>query len=752
MILIWFGAPWILSFSVADYDGQIQLTGIENPVEITFDAKGVPQVWAKTDADMYFALGWLHASERLFQMEFIRRVSNGRLSEIVGEVTYEVDLMLRRFGLARKAQSDIESLDPDSERLIDSYCAGVNSWIHSKKILPPEFVLLRIEPRDWQPVDVLSATMYLTWFTHFAVNSDSSYNMLHEKLGPRVIPLLREHKHRSLPTVPDTFLESMFSHNLLQPGLTAASNSWVIAPRKSNSGAAIHANDPHLQINVTPGFWYLAGLHSEEGTDILGGTILGMPFVGVGHNRAIGYGPTVSSVDIIDYYRFQRHPTDSLQILTDTGYQPLELIQESILIRGEDQPRTENIYWTPRGVVFESDSSEVIALKWAGFDFNSAEIAKSIFKLHRASNFQEFRETVTKFGAYNVNWTYSDSAGNIGFQPGSPIPKRDYDNTYIRLAGEDSSTCWRGYYELEQMPYLYNPDEGWLANCNNRIATDKWPYDIPGFYLLYRIMRANELLSRDTTFSQEDMAAMQMDITSPLARRWKGIMADGADQLNKGALAEDIRQWNGEMSIDRTLPLVFNLWWQILPHKIFEDELGLEWKSAVCLLEGVLSDSLAVFIDNSRTTDRIETPVDISAAALDSALQISGRRLYGDASFFEVSHPLGQLKILDYWLDLKRGPFPYAGDETCLNSNFTFYNQEENCYYTAAGPSLRSVLDWSDIDNFTIHLNLGQSGNPFSPHFDDFLEIWRNGGSWVVPMTKEKVFAGKTEMLTLLPE
>jgi penicillin amidase len=294
--------------------------------------------------------------------------------------------------------------------------------------------------------------------------------------------------------------------------MARASNSWAVVPQKSLSGAVLHASDPHLQIHQIPGFWYLVGLHSDEGTNVLGVTAAGLPTVVMGHNDSIAYAFTVASIDVIDYYREQRHPQDSLKVLTEDGYRDMDIFEEEIFVEGESGPRNVTLYSTAHGPVVRTDSLSVLSLKWAGFDFDACDLVRSAMKLHRAANFQQFREAVTGFGALDVNWTYSDINGNIGYQLGTPVPRRNFSDTFFQIAAEDSSKRWKGYYNLKDTPFALNPPQGWLATCNNRIVSDRWPYPLPGFYDPYRINRAAALLSEKEVFSSTDFEEMQLDL------------------------------------------------------------------------------------------------------------------------------------------------------------------------------------------------------------------------------------------------
>ena len=533
--------------------------------------------------------------------------------------------------------------------------------------------------------------------------------------------------------------------------MTLASNSWTVSPDKSVSGKAIHACDPHLVINQIPGFWYAVGLHSEEGINDFGVTVPGLPFVAMGHTDKIAFGFNVAAVDLVDYYVEKRNPADSLQVLTPTGHKNMEIITEEIIVKGFDNPKIVTIYMTPNGVVVEKDANLVVSLKWAGFDFSAADILNAAFQLPMVDNFNDFRKVVTSIGALDVNWSYSDREGNIGYQLGSPLPIRSYPQTFSRLRGENPLHQWKGYRPLEQKPYELNPSKGWLASCNNQIVPDDWPYQIPGFYDPYRIVRISSLLSQETKFSQSEMLKMQLDWVSVSAQRWKNLMKQGAEKLKLVGLAQTIDMWNGVMFRQGKIPTIFAFWWEFLAHPLFYDDLGDNWRLGELIQEEVMSAEPPQLIDNVNTVGVQETLIDISAVALDSALQHSNDRMYAEVTHLNIAHPLSQVKLLKNWLNLNRGPFEMGGDFSSLNANWTVYEPETNQFSTVVGPSLRFVLDWAKVDSFSFVLNLGQSGNPLSPHYDDFLDLWLNGKSWTVPFSKDKVYEARESLLRMIP-
>ena len=702
----WFGGRAFLARSVPPREGAVR-ANVSQPVVVTFDAKGIPQIWAKTDADAFFAMGWLHASDRLFQMELVRRLSRGELSEVFGAVAFDADVHQRRIGFARRARA--AKLDGPARDAMQRYADGVNTFIADARLLPPEFVVLGLKPRPWTIEDCLAISGYQTWFSHELMDQDGKVQKLVEKLGVQATTLANASHPWSPPTVPDL-------------RITGASNSWVVAPSRSSSGAALHASDPHLSIDQAPGLWYLAGLHSEEGLNVVGVTYAGAPFVVMGHNDHIAFSFTVASVDVIDSFH------DA----------PRNVLREEIRVKGEDRPRVLEVKQGARGVMIDDTTS----LHWAGFDFEPAAAVDAAWRLQKTRDFAAFRSVVTRFGALDANWIYSDRAGNIGYQLGAPIPIRDYDS-YVRQQASDPRTAWRGYRALDETPHAFNPPQGFLASSNNQPVGEGFPYRIPGFYDPWRIARATTILEKLSSASPREMQAMQLDLTSGLAARWKGLAAQGAKAAGLGEEARMLESWDARMNPDSRAATLFAAWWRRLPRAIFEDELSHDWDTGRVLLEQTLTNPPPAIDD--RRTPQVETTIEIAARAMREARDIAAGRTWGEACSLTIRHPLASVRVLDWWLRLNRGPFPGWGDPGTLNANFFSYREESKAFRTHVGASMRFVLDWKDPDTFSLSGALGQSGNPFSPHYDDFLGVT----SWNVPFTRERVFANATSQVVM---
>ncbi|MDT8439621.1 MAG: penicillin acylase family protein [Wenzhouxiangellaceae bacterium] len=734
-VAAWFGGRWWLSWSQMPLEGEVDLAALERPVEVLFDGRGIPRVYAATDADALAALGWLHASERLFQMELLRKVARGEIAEVVGPAGIESDLLHRHYGFARRIELERPTLEAATETLIRAYVDGINTRLTSGQQLPPGFVLLGIEPEPWTIDDVLLLAYYQTWYpTTLVQRLAEAWRDAARAHGPAASDWLETVNDWSVPSVPAGFGAQ---------AMTEASNTWVLAPSRSDSGAALHAADPHLDYTRAPGLWYAVGLHSEQTLDVIGVSAPGVPFIAMGHNGRIAFAFTVAPVDLFEIYTFQRLPGERDRLLGPDGPFALRRITESIAVRDRDQPVTHELLLTPFGPARELDDGRVEVLHWAGFDLPLTPMIENGLALNRAHNFQQFRDAASNLGALSVNWSYSDHAGNIGYVQSTPIPLRQHRIFYTTLDGADPNNHWAGFVPPGQRPFALNPEQGWLANANNHAADDA-PWPMPGFYSKLRIRRAADWLERQQRFDADDMRAMQLDQVSERALLWKDWLAERALETGRDALARELREWDGEMRRESVLAGLFARWWQFLPMHLFGDSALDDWRHGRRLLDDWMMQPPAEFA--LATIDRAEA----GRRALDDALRLEPQAL-GEIQSLTIEHTLARSSVIDVWLGLTRGPIPIGGDAGSLNVTFPAFDERTYRFRARAGASMRFVMDWSDPDSFSLNLTLGQSGHPSSPHFSDQLIDFLDGEAWIVPFSREAVEAGAASRLVLLP-
>jgi len=775
----------MLNLSVPPTDGKLSVDSLKNPVEITFDKMGIPQIWAESEEDAYFALGFQHAADRMFQMDLTRRIAEGRISEMFGEITINGDIDQKKIGHYRIAGETLKNLSQQNKIRLQAYCNGINYYRKNCRSLPFEYRFLPIDFEEWTVIDCLALLSYQTMFSNNLMNRDEFYVEAIKKVGrekaisilyhypdwaPTIVPhesYIADSNKNSIPEYSfkhNKFLDlsheakvSIFqrkiAHNLFSSGnlpfkMTDASNAWVVAPERSESGFAILASDPHLDISRLPQFWYAVGIHVKEKFDIFGITAPGLPYVVMGHNGNSAWAFTVAGIDMTDYIEVELNPENKNQFLTDNGYVEFMIIDDSIKTAGEDSSIVFKYKSTDFGVVIEEDStnSSALILRWAGFDMNLDNAVSSGFDLPFIDSYEKFQTTVTGIGALDVNMMYADAKGNIGYQLTSPIPKKIFKENLPLLYPENKS--WNGFYELNKTPQSLNPSQGWIASCNNLpMRTDNFS----GYYFYNRILRIHELLNSKEKFTADDMKAFQFDRVNSYLLRYKNMIVDLLNKIEQSEKAELISNWDGNTSYDsKETPLVF-VFRDELQRETFADELGnlyaqvpFGWMDRIDKLDD------AGWFDNI-TTESIETFEITAKKAMYRAVQLTDDKSWGEMQFISMQHPMSVLPILGSFIGLQTNTESYCGTPGTLNASFVT-RIDSTTYRSTAGPSMRFIVDFANVDEAAIVLPAGNSGNPMSEHFLDFYDMWKNNERWIVPLSREKIDEKTVSSLMLMPQ
>ena len=765
-----------LKNSVPIREGIISTNALDREVEITFDRMGIPQIWAETEHDGYFALGFLHANDRLFQMDMARRMSQGRMAELLGKLALESDQRQRRIGHNRIADAAINNLSEANSRKLQAYTDGVNYYQKTAKALPFEYLLLGKEFEDWKVYDCLTLLSFQSWFSDALQNHDEFFLKLSEAVGEELAKsLCFVYPDWAPVTVPEARVIGMkepaksaneymklkvpvktkWNPSHTPYLMTNSSNAWVVGPGKSKSGQAMLASDPHLQINQLPQFWQMIGLHIKEtNLNVLGITAPGLPFVIMGHNGAAAWAFTAGGVDITDYYLEEINAEDSTEYRTASGWQKLEFVVDTIFAADLDSSVILKTSITRHGPVFDklSESNKSYSFRWAGYDVDLNLSCSSAFALQEVTSFEEFRKIVTSLGALDASWLYADKDGNIGYQLGTPIPIRQTTNFCLPLSGNKAEHDWQGYYPLSQTPHSFNPEQNWLANCNNLPSRAEEFAELSGSFIPGRIMRITELMNESEVISSTDLSKFQNDRVDVYLLRWKQVMLSALSKLGESDLAEMINSWDGSTSVESRETAIAVEFVEQLKKHIFEDELG-ELSGGVrsfWIDELFENTELHFWFDDLSTKNAVETASEISAKAMSAALRIVDGRSWGELNSLSMNHPMGRLPFVADFLNLNHGPWIWPGTSNSLNASYIVSNSQDG-YSTVVGTSWRFVIDFADIVQAKFVLPSGNSGNPMSEHFFDFYDFWRYAGEWKVPLSYDRVKERAVSVLTIKP-
>jgi len=764
------GYIWLRQ-SLPTVDDTLEVAGLAAPVRIVRDAHAVPHIEAASLEDAIFAQGFVHAQDRLWQMDFRRRLGAGRLAEVMGQAALPTDRFMRTLGLYRVAAASIAHLPQGTIALLEAYAAGFNAYLATRTgPLPPEFLIFGYQPEPWQPADSLVFLRLLAL--------DLSVNWRDELLRARLAKRLSESQIADLwpdsTDAPITMVE--LARGLPADALAAVlppapppgqgSNAWVVDASRTTTGAPLLANDPHLRLGA-PGPWYLAHLKSPE-RELIGASMPGLPGVVLGHNGHIAWGFTNTGPDTQDLFIERVDPDDPGQYLTPDGPAPFAARDEVILV-ADSEPETLRVRATRHGPVLSDllpatgaalDGDQVLALSWTGLAEDDVSMA-ALLNLSDAVDWPGFVAAARQNGSPQQNVLYADTAGHIGFIAPGRVPIRAKGDGRWPVPGWTGEYDWQGMIPFEQLPQALDPPDGAFVNANNRIVPDDYPYLITADWEApHRARRIVEALDGEP----QDLASfgrLQADQLSLLARDLLPIMleAEPSSEAARAAMAR-LQAWDRVMRPDAAEPLIFAAWYRELSRRIYADELGdlfhAYWSVRPQFMERVLRQDPAWCDDVG--TGPVETCRAQAALALERALADLGRRFgsdqgdwrWGEAHPARMLHPvfkdqplLARLFMIEY---------ASGGDNVTVNVGHYAPANEAEPFASIHAASYRGLYDLADLDGSRFIATTGQSGNPLSAHYRDLSELWAR--SETIPMTRraEAYEQGAIGLLTLSPQ
>jgi len=764
VLILLAGLTTWLNRTIPPLGGREAVAGLGAPVDVLFDSLGVPHIVAASDSDAFEALGYLHARDRLWEMETMRRAAEGRLSEILGPAAPYAAFRSER------------AMDPAARVLAQAYVRGVNRWIAKHpRPLGPEFQLLRFTPQPWEVGQLFEIARLMAWDL-VGAGGELDLARAEAKLGPERVkdlfpvypesgavilpkgsghwattrPLARVRGSAAL-TVPSAALAlkdiptipPLAAELLDAASISRASNSWVIGPARTKSGKPILANDPHLALRA-PALWYLAVLESPN-YHVAGATIPGLPAVVLGHNRRIAWGLTNVSVDDVDYV-IERLSDDSSRVETPAGWVDLTVVRDSIRVRGHAAvpfvlrrgPHGPLIGPAPGG-----DPHTALAMRWNALD--PSDELTAMLGVDRASSWTEFRAALSGFKAPEQNWIYADVDGNIGYQMTGAVPVRRSGNGLLPTPGWTDEGKWERYLDFEELPWALNPPEGFIVTANNRVIGSEYPYFIASDWDLgYRAGRIRGLILSHGPFTALDVRRMQMDTVDDFARWAKEIAAKAASDVGRPDLASMLHEWSGVMGADRLEPSLFWTWYRALQRLTYEDELPGGYAPSNPLHRWLRAGASPWF-DDVRTPQK-EDLAALSARAMREALPIAEGKRWGALHQTVSAHMLGGQRFLDRLLGLNIGPTPRAG--SLYTVDVADFAARRPPYLNSHAASFRQVTDLADIEHGGMIITTGESGNPLTRRYRDEVSRWWRGELWTLPLSRDRVAAVGTLRLT----
>jgi penicillin amidase len=770
-----FVAAWLYSRTLyPTYEGELSLENLSENVTVHFDENGVPHINAETQKDAYTALGYVHAQDRLWQMELIRRIAPGRLSEIFGDKLVETDVFFAGLGLVEDANESIAKIDINSEayKLTIAYLDGVNQFVE-EGATPIEYNLIGLEKTKFTVNDVYNVFGYMSFSFAIAQKTDPLLQEIKEKLGDNYLAeleipvysntaLLKSEKN---PIVKASFAKAMTAmYEQLPISPFIGSNSWVIAADKTKNGKVIFANDPHIGFSQ-PSVWYQSHIKTPD-YEMYGYSLALTPFPLLGHNRDYAYGLTMFENDDVDFYIEKNNPENLNEYETPTGFSTYKTVQKTIKIKGAPDT-TFTVKISRHGPIMNNllkqiDDQRPIAMQWI-YKKTDNQIIDVGYQISHAKSLHDFKEGAKLLHAPGLNMMYGDAKDNIAWIASGKLYKyRDSINTKLYLDGASGKDEILSYVDFEDNPQSINPASNYVYSSNNQPDTIAGIL-YPGYYLPEdRGQRIEQLLEVKNDWTQEDVQQMIFDVTSPVVPK---VIANLVVSLktenfttNEQEALQNLKDWNGEYKKEDTAPTIYNRFLYEFLEGTFKDELGESFPMFMQtpLMKKMIAvqakKTVSVWFDDV-TTEPKETKSDIVQRSFINAISFLENQLGDTVSLWswskvisvEHGHALAAggetlRKIFNV------GPFSMDGGNEVIN-NQLFTLNETGIYKVKAGPSTRRVIDFSNIENSVSILPTGQSGNVFSKHYKDQAQKYLNGEFVKTILNKDEIERSKNLLI-----
>jgi len=740
--------------AIPDYNAGVDLENLTGTVTVYRDSLGIPHIYAENEEDLYRTTGYVMAQDRLWQMDLLRRVTTGRLSEVLDPGLVETDRLFRALELPKKSRKVMAQSDPEILRCMEAYTDGINQFINqNQKNLSFEFTMLGYKPEPWKVEHSFNLIGYMAWDLSSGWNTEMALYKIQQVVSDTLFrELLPELKYQDIPVFPD-YMSS--DHTLeLKSAMTEAigtieglglqvfqaSNNWAVSGKKSETGMPLMANDMHLGLNA-PGIWYQMHQVIEGRLNVTGVALPCTPFIIAGHNEDISWGFTNVMVDDLDFYLETINPADSNQYLLDGEWQDMRIEEEKISVKGEDEPVIRFNRFTHRGPVvseFKRVRDKVISAHWQGNEMSNE--VRTVYLLNRAGNWEEFRDALKTFTSVSQNAVYADRFGNIGLQTAAGVPIRHSGGIMV-YPGDTSLYDWQGVVPFEELPCSFNPERGYVSSANNKTVSDSYPYYIGTWFILpWRIGRIREMLEEKEVLGTEDFKRMQRDQHSLKAMKMTPLYLDALhDQVSGNYLEayQALADWDYDMQASSAAALIFDVMWLELNKAMFRDELGENYGQlaynaiADNLIEKTRVTGKSLWCDNVNTPDKTESFQDNIRTAfkstVDTITSMFGSEVstweWGNLHQFALMHPLGSVPIIEKLFKVNRGPYAIGGSSHTV---CPYSYPKGRSFIADFGASERHIFNTANWDSSLTVIPTGTSGVPASPHYLDQTRLYIN--------------------------
>lgn len=737
------------------YNGNLDIDNVQEEVTIHYDTYGIPHIYANNEADAFTALGFVHAQDRLWQMELIRRIAPGRLSEVFGEATVPTDRFFAASGIDEYSEKTVNELDKNSKsyQLAEAYINGINEFI-KHGATPIEFYLTGIDKTEFTVKDIHNVFGYMAFSFAMAHKTDPLLTSIQQELGNEYLTDLGLHVDPKTTLLQNYPKDTTKVKNTLVSAIDKAlkplpipqfigSNSWVLAPQKTATGKVLFANDPHIAFSQ-PSVWYEAHVHTPT-YEMYGYHLAGTPFPLLGHNRKIAYGMTMFENDDIDFYWEENNTTDASQYKTPTGFATFETTTKTIKVKDADDV-TLMLKRSVHGPILNGIADGInfekpVAMSWV-YTQRKNQLLEACYNMSHAENQQEFEQTLGQIHAPGLNLMYGDAENNIGwYAVGQLIERPSHVNSKLILNGSSGKDEPIRFMDASENPSATNPPWNYVYSANNQPDSINGSL-YPGYYLPEnRAKRIVELIEAKDAWTKADLMEMTLDVTSKVhaetIQEVLKVIENSEFSAKEKQAINVLQNWNGDNQLTDIAPTMYHSFIYQYLKNTFTDELDqatFEMLIKTHILKRFTSPLLyqeSVWYDDV-STEKKETRKDILLTSFKEAIAKLEAQLGEDMNAWtwnkvhtvEHPHPIGQVESLRSFFNV--GPYEVPGTREVIN-NLGYHYDDSGTYKVYFGPSTRRIVDFSDIENSMSILPTGQSGNPFSEHYEDQAEMYVQG-------------------------
>jgi penicillin G amidase len=758
------------------YDGELALKNIEKTTTVYFDDFGVPHIYANSQKDAMVALGYVHAQDRLWQMELMRRIAPGRLSEIFGSVALQNDMFFAGLGIEEASEIAIAKLDKNGKdyQLAMAYLDGINQYLEEGKT-PIEFHLVGVKKEKFTLKDVYNIFGYMSFSFAMAQKTDPLLTDIRDQLGPEYLKDFGLDGSLGTTRIKNA-KEKIKEYSAIAKSVTAlldqspippfiGSNSWVIAPPKTEKGKVIFANDPHIGFSQ-PAIWYEAHIVTPD-FELYGYYLAGTPYPLLGHNRKYAYGLTMFENDDLDLYKEENKADDANSYLTPKGYQKYTIQNKIIKVKDSSSVNLK-VKISRHGPIVNDlikglNAKQPVALSWI-YTQQPIQILDAVYRLSHAQNIADFQKGVALIAAPGLNVMYGDAKGNVAWWATGKLYKHQPGvNPNFILNGASGKEDIAEYLDFSKNPSAVNPSWNYVYSANNQPeAVDGFLY--PGYYLPEdRAKRITTLLDAKQKWNKQAVSQMIVDNTSSTVNETLKVMlasiATESLSVNQKQAFTILKDWKGDSNLNQVAPTIYNKWLYLYLKNTFEDELGkdkfeqfLGTHIGKQVAAKLIANPNSIWWDDSATKGTKETQAFILKKSYKEAVVALEKQLgsnvvswtWNKVHTVEHQHPLGKVGALKPIFNV--GPFEIAGTNEVINNLMFGLNASGN-YKVTGGPSTRRVVDFSDVENSWSIIPTGQSGNPMSAHYADQTQLYNEGKFRKMKMNKDEIVTTSTKLI-----